>query len=332
MKKVYAYILITAFLFGSMEVACKIGGSTFDALQLTFLRFAIGGLLLLPFAIHELKARNYRLGSLDILQLTGVGLLGIPVSMVLFQESINASNASTVAVLICTSPFFTMIFAHLFTKEKLNGYKLIVLGTALLGVFFMLRPWDVQAGNTMKGMMMMLCSAFFFGGYTVAGKVCVEKMGLMAQTSFSFLLGSGILLIILLLTGRPVIRGVADNVPIVLYVGICVTGIGYYCYFKAIEMSDAATGSFAFFLKPAIAPVLARIFLGEVILWNTILGIGLILTASLINIVNQKRVAGIERSEKAREKRGAVPEKQQHAGAPEKEQHAGTAERERYGN
>ena len=300
MKKVYAYILITAFLFGSMEVACKIGGSSFDALQLTFLRFAIGGIILLPLAYNELKKRGYRLRREDILQLTAVGALGIPVSMVLFQMSIMASNASTVAVLICTSPFFTMIFAHIFTNEKLNGYKLTVLGVALLGVFFMLRPWDVQAGNTMKGMLMMLLSAFFFGAYTVAGKVCVEKMGLMAQTSLSFLLGSAILLVILLATGRPVTQGVADNIPIVLYVGIFVTGIGYYCYFKAIEMSDAATGSFAFFLKPAIAPVLARIFLGEVILWNTVLGIGLILIASLVNIVNQKRVAGIEKIEKRR--------------------------------
>ena len=100
--------------------------------------------------------------------------------------------------------------------------------------------------------------------------------------------------------GRPVLEGVASNIPIVLYVGIFVTGIGYFCYFKAIELSDAATGSFAFFLKPAIAPVLAAIILKETILWNTITGIGLILAASLMNILHQKRVAQQKRIEEVR--------------------------------
>ncbi len=300
MKKVYSYVLITAFLFGSMEVACKIGGTEFDELQLTFLRFAIGGLVLLPFALREIRSRGYRLSAADLLRLAGVGTLGIPVSMVMFQLSIMAANASTVSVLICTSPFFTMLFAHLFTEEKLNRYKLGVLGIALLGVVFMLRPWDVQEGNTFYGMGLMLLSAFFFGAYTVAGKVCAERMGLMAQTSFSFLIGSMILLVIILIMGKPVVAGVAEHLPIVLYVGIFVTGIGYYCYFKSIELSDAATGSFAFFLKPAIAPILARIVLKETILWNTVAGIGLILAASLLNILRQKQEGYHARVQQAR--------------------------------
>lgn len=300
MKKVYTLVIVTAFLFGSMEVACKVGGAELDPFQLTFLRFAIGGLILLPFAVAEMKRRGVRLHARDLLMLAGVGTLGIPVSMVLFQLSIMSSNASTVSVLICTSPFFVMLFAHIFTEEKLNRYKLRVLGIALIGIVFMLRPWDVQQGNSMFGMLLMLLAALTFGGYTVAGKVLVKRMGLMAQTSLSFLFGSFVLLLVILLMGRPVLAGVADNLPIVLYVGIMVTGIGYFCYFKSIELSDAATGSFAFFLKPAIAPVLAAVILRETILWNTFVGIGLILAASLLNIVQQKKEGSRAKAEAAR--------------------------------
>lgn len=289
MNKAYIFVVITAFLFGSMEVACKIGGASLDAFQLTFLRFAIGGLILLPFALRELKQKNIRLTGKDLLQLTGVGIIGVPVSMVLFQISIMASNASTVSVLICTSPFFVMLFAHIFTEEKLNRAKLLVLLVALVGIVFMLRPWDIQEGNSMFGMLLMLLAALFFGAYTIAGKVVASRIGLMAQTSFGFLIGSAVLLIVILAMGRPVLDGVAEHLPVVLYVGIMVTGLGYFCYFKAIELSDAATGSFAFFLKPAIAPVLAALILHETILWNTVAGIILILCASLLNIVMQKR-------------------------------------------
>lgn len=304
MKRAYIFVIITAFLFGSMEVACKVGGASLDPFQLTFLRFAIGGLVLLPFAIVEMRRRKVRISGKDLLQLAGVGTLGIPISMVLFQMSIMSSNASTVSVLICTSPFFVMLFAHLYTDEKLNREKLTVLGIALIGIVFMLRPWDVQEGNSMFGMVLMLLAAFFFGAYTVAGKALVSRMGLMAQTSFSFLIGSLILLGIILFMGRPVLAGVPDNLPIILYVGIMVTGLGYFCYFKSIAMSDAATGSFAFFLKPAIAPVLARIILGETILWNTVAGIVLILIASLLNIMGQKKKSAQQRAMEHRKSGG----------------------------
>ena len=38
------YILITAFCFGTMEVALKIGGTSFAPLQMNFHRFLIGGI------------------------------------------------------------------------------------------------------------------------------------------------------------------------------------------------------------------------------------------------------------------------------------------------
>ena len=289
MKKAYIYVILTAFLFGTIEVACKAAGSQFDPFQLTFLRFAIGGLILLPFAVAELKKNSVKLTGRDFIRLAGVGILGIPLSMVFFQLGIMNSNAATASVLICINPLFTMIFAHFFAGERLNKYKFIVLGIGLIGLVFMIKPWNVQEGNTVTGIIYMLLAAVFFGAYTVAGKVSVEKMGIMAQTSISFILGSLVLFIIILITGKPVTEGITDNAWLVMYVGIFVTGVGYFCYFMAIKASDASTGSLAFFIKPAIAPVMAVIFLKETILWNTYVGIGCILIASYMNIRFQRK-------------------------------------------
>ncbi len=289
MKKAYFFVVLTAFLFGTMEVACKVAGNDLDPFQLTFIRFAVGGLLLLPFAVFELRKNHIRLTLKDILILAGVGTLGIPISMVFFQVGVTNSNASTAAVLMSINPMFTMVFAHLLTDEKMNRHRVIVLAIALAGIVFMIRPWDVQEGNTVLGIVSMLLATIFFGLYTVEGKISVQKMGIMAQTSISFILGSLILLIIILIMGKPVTAGVVENLPLVLYVGIFVTGLGYFSYFTAIKLSDATTGSFAFFLKTVIAPVMAVIFLKETILWNTYAGIGLILLTSYMNINYQRK-------------------------------------------
>lgn len=291
MKKVYFFVVLTAFLFGTMEVALKLAGSELDSFQLTFLRFMIGGLLLLPFAIREMKKNQVKLGLKDFAYLLYVGILGIPLSMLFFQLGVMHSNAATASVLISINPLFTMIFAHFMTDEKLKKSNVIVLLIGLLGIIFMIKPWDLQEGNTVLGVILMLLAALFFGLYTVAGKISIKKMGIMAQTSISFILGSLVLLVIMLFMGRPVVAGVADNWAVVAYVSVFVTGLGYFSYFTAIRLSDATTGSIAFFLKPAIAPVMAVIFLGESILWNTYIGIILILIASYLNIRGKRKEA-----------------------------------------
>ena len=289
MKKVYFFVVLTAFLFGTMEVALKLAGSQMDSFQLTFLRFMIGGLLLLPFAAAEMHKNHVKISLKDLGYLLYVGILGIPLSMLLFQLGVMHSNAATAAVLISINPLFTMVFAHFMTEEKLNKTSVTVLLIGLLGILFMIKPWHLQAGNTVTGVILMLLAALFFGLYTVAGKISVEKMGIMAQTSISFILGSLILLAIMLLAGRPVLKGIVENWELVAYISIFVTGLGYFSYFMAIKLSNATTGSVAFFLKPAIAPVMAVIFLGEAILWNTYIGIALILLASYLNIRGKRK-------------------------------------------
>ena len=120
MKKVYGCVFLTGFLFATMEVSLKVAGTGMDSFQLTFLRFFIGGLIILPFAIAEMKKNKVRIGLKDIGFLTIVGITGIPLSMLFFQLGVMECNASTASVLICINPLFTMVFAHFILGEKMN--------------------------------------------------------------------------------------------------------------------------------------------------------------------------------------------------------------------
>ena len=56
-----------------MEIALKLGGSNFTALQMTFLRFLIGGLFLLPFAVHDIRKRQIKISKGDFAYLAMLG-------------------------------------------------------------------------------------------------------------------------------------------------------------------------------------------------------------------------------------------------------------------
>ena len=282
MKKVVLSIIATAFLFATMEVALKIGGANYDSLQLTFLRFLLGGIVLLPLGIKEYKSTH--ISRRDWLWLLLVGTMCIPVSMLCFQLGIERSNAATASAIICMNPIFTMMIAHIFTSEKMSRAKYFTVTMAMAGCFLLMRPWDVQEGNTPAGLILTLIAAITFGAYTVMGKKTLARIGTFAQTSFSFILGSLVLLIVMLFMHRPIISGIADHPLVLAYVGIIVTGVGYLLYFLSIKWSDATTGSLAFFIKPGIAPIIAVVVLGETIEWNTIIGIGLFFIGSFVTL------------------------------------------------
>ncbi len=275
---------MAATIFATMEVALKIGGVNLDSFQLTAVRFLIGGLILAPAAYFECRKSGYRLNGKDVAWMALLGIVGIAISMVAFQMGVLRCNAATAAPLFCTNPLYAMVIAHIFTSEKMDTRKWIAFALGVVAAIFMIRPWDVQEGNTALGMVIMVFAAVTFAAYTVMGKRSIKRIGTITQTSVSFIVGALILLVFTAATGHPVVVGLAENLAVVLYCGIVVTGIGYLFYFLAIRYSDASTGSITFFVKPAIAPVFAVIILHETVYWNTIVGIVLLVIASVITI------------------------------------------------
>lgn len=288
--KVYIGVIMAAFLFGTMEIALKIAGSSIDSFQLTAVRFFIGGLLLLPFAIKEMRDNDIRLDIKQFLYLGLVGIICIPVSMLIFQIGVLKSNAATASVLISMNTLFTLIFARIIDNEKISRNKIIAIFVGIIGALFMIKPWDMQEGNTVLGVVLVLIGAAAFGLYTVMGKKATDQVGIFVQTSFSFIEGAIVLAVINLIIGKPIIAGInMDNILPVLYVSVFVTGLGYLFYFIAIKYSNAVTGSVTFFIKPAIAPILAVLILHESIYWNSIVGIILVLVASFVNLRENKK-------------------------------------------
>ena len=55
MKKGAFYIAFATLVFSTMEIALKFVSGQFDPIQMTFSRFFVGGLVLLPVALKKIK-------------------------------------------------------------------------------------------------------------------------------------------------------------------------------------------------------------------------------------------------------------------------------------
>ena len=303
MKKGYMYIALTTLIFSTMEIALKLVSDDFNPIQLTFTRFFIGGLFLLPFAIVSLHKKQKYLSKKDLLYFAFLGFLGIVISMCLYQLAVLTTKASVVAVLFSCNPVFVTILAFLLLKENIHKSNVLALILEIIGSLIIINPFNTKLN--IFGVLLTIASTLIFALYGVYGKRKCLKFGGIVVTCFGFIFGSLEMLILIGLSHISYISNILANnnvlsifssiplftgysiqtLPVIIYICIINTGLGFAFYFKAMEETSAQTTSLVFFFKPILAPILALILLHEVIPFNMIIGIVFILLGSLSSII-----------------------------------------------
>jgi drug/metabolite transporter (DMT)-like permease len=307
-----AYVFVATVLFSSMEIALKTIAGRFNALQLNFLRFFVGALFLLPFALRSMRKRGLRPGGGDWGFFALSGFTCVVLSMGLYQLAIEYGKASIVAVLFSCNPVFIIPLAAVFLKERIRGFTIASLVASVAGMVSIMDPFgpakSAVGGAAGASIALTLGSAAVFAVYGVMGKARGGRIGGLATTAFSFLFGSAELAILIALSHAgpvaqslraaglggfaeiPIVKGLdLEILPVFAYISFCVTGMGYAAYFMAIETSSAAAASIVFYVKPALAPLLAMAVLGETIAPTTTLGIVLIAVGSTISFLGARR-------------------------------------------
>ena len=284
----YLYIVLCAVIFSTMEVMLKTVHGVFAPMQITCLRFLIGGLLLIPFALRSMKKKGAAFTRADVGFFALTGFLCVAFSVV--------------AVIFSCNPIFVTVLASLLLHERIRRNHIIALALELLAVLIIIDPLHASLDPT--GALLAIASALVFSFYSVVGKKRTPRFGGIAVTCFSFLFGSTELLVILLLGRTAAVGGlfaslgldIFVNVPLfsgiplsalpaLAYICAVNSAAGYVCHMMALEKTSAQEASLIFFLKPMIAPLFAFLFLREEITANMLLGIVCFLVGSGIAIL-----------------------------------------------
>lgn len=281
---------IATLAFSSMELVGKFVADQISPLQLTFLRFMIGFLQLLPLAIIEMRKRQIKLTVQDFGWLTTIGICNITLAMVLLQFAVTKIPASVAAIIISSNPIFVAIFASLILGEKITWRTVLGLGAGIFGLLLVTNIFNTTSNVNLLGLASAVGAALFFGLYTVLSKKVVARLGGLITNVGSFLMGSLALFFILVIKGDLNFQGVNQTtiVPI-LYLGTVVTGLAYVAFLEGLSRIDASKGAVIFFFKPLVASLLAFLILHETIGSNVWIGTLFIISGSVI-IVLQKRM------------------------------------------
>src|SRR5699024_10270497 len=227
------------------------------------------------------------------------------VSMTLYQISIGMAQPSDSRIMLNVNPIFRLIIGFVFLKEKLSDTNLLALVLTLVGLLIIINPFHLSGA---MGIMLGLLSSIIFGVYGVMSRVYGGKIGLngLSMTCLAFLFGSGELGILMAISHIPAVasaipsnfsqfsnipyfQGISlQTLPLILYISVLVTGVAFGLYFLSMDKVGILQASLIFLVKPALAPVLSLLILGEAMTAITIFDIVVILLGSLVTLMGEK--------------------------------------------
>ena len=261
--------IITLLLFASMEVASKPLMGSINPLVLTFWRFVCGITVLGIVMLVRRKKVKLSLKSISVLAM--MGILNTFISMSLLQLAVKNTEASRAATIFGSNPVFVVLIAAVigwerFTKKKGMG---LLLGIAGLVLVTGMHTFKIDAGTGYA-----LLASITFSLYILLGRKASLSADPITVNVVSFAFGIVALFIWLVAKGIPMSpAALQKELPSFLYLGIGVSGLGYVTFISAIRKLGAGNASTIFLLKPAVATVLAILFLHEAVTMNFVIGL-----------------------------------------------------------
>lgn len=205
-----------------------------------------------------------------------------------YYSAIRYLGASSAVLLLYTDPIYLTILAPLLLGEKNTGKTILALFLGLIGVFYVTRPEggfeQLEFGsNYLKGVFFGLTGGLFSSGVIISVRYLRDEYNGLTQLFWQ----SAISLFFLSPFAVSVPRDVLTaNLPVLVFFGVLITGIGAVFYIRGVTGVSAITGSVLTLLEPVSCIFFDYTVLGSPIHSGMLTGCVFILAAATVISLN----------------------------------------------
>ena len=256
--------LLTILIWGTTFISTKVLLTSFQPVEILFLRFVLGFL-----ALCLIYPRRLRLGERrQELWFAAAGLCGVTLSYLLENIALTYTLASNVGVLVSVSPVFTALFSHfLLRREKLRPAFFAGLAVALAGVVLLSYNGSAVLKLDPRGDVLALLAAAIWSAYSLITRH-ISSFGypVVQTTRRIFAYGLVFMLPALLIFGfRPSLEAVLEPVNLLnlVYLGLGACALCFVTWNFAVGKLGAVKTSTYIYLVPVVTLVTSALVLGE---------------------------------------------------------------------
>ena len=256
--------LLTILIWGTTFISTKVLLTSFQPVEILFLRFVLGFL-----ALCLIYPRRLRLGERrQELWFAAAGLCGVTLYYLLENIALTYTLASNVGVLVSVSPVFTALFSHfLLRREKLCPAFFAGLAVALAGVVLLSYNGSAVLKLDPRGDVLALLAAAIWSAYSLITRH-ISSFGypVVQTTRRIFAYGLVFMLPALLIFGfRPSLEAVLEPVNLLnlVYLGLGACALCFVTWNFAVGKLGAVKTSTYIYLVPVVTLATSALVLGE---------------------------------------------------------------------
>ena len=283
--------------FSTVEICGKkivATGADIDPFLMVFVRFLITGIVLTVFGLPAFLARN-KLQFADWANFFVNGLIGIAASLVLFHAGVLMfDKASSAAVVFSANALFAVFLARFINNEKLSWNKVLAVLIGVAGIACFVCESGAPSKGAFKALLVMASSALWFAVSVCFTKRVVARYGATLFMGMSSIFGALLILPVAFTRVAPAyaIEQIGIAFWPMCYMVLVGTTLAYALYYYGLAGSSTFAASMAFFLKPVLACLLARWYLGNRMNLWTLSGTAIILVAVALALWKAKDRSG----------------------------------------
>lgn len=263
-----------------------------DIPPLTFnaLRFLVGLLAIMPFALHEKHA--LRLSRHNLVLVLAAALTGPVLYQIGFALGIERTTATNTALLLATIPTWTAVFSILLGIIEIHKRLLMGVAISLSGIVLVIlsrsKTGLALSHDDLVGSLLVLGAAMAGGMANVVSKPVIQRVGSMPLAIWKYWITTAVLVII---ARNDLLSLSADNVPPssipnILYSGILAGAGGFLVVHIGIREIGPTRSASYFNFNPIIAAFASILILREPFSVWLLLGGGLTLLGVIMVRIN----------------------------------------------
>lgn len=280
----HLFAFVTIFIWGTTFISTKILLKAISPMEILYLRFTIGFLVLLLVYPHRLKVKERKRG----LYFAGAGLCGVTLYYLLENIALTYTFASNVGVIISIAPFFTAILAHLFLDgEKLRWQFFVGFAVAVVGIFLISFNGNSNLKLNPLGDILAVLAAVVWAAYSVlTKKISGFHYNTIQATRRVFFYGLIFMIPALFIFGIELnINQLMQptNLFNILFLGLGASALCFVTWNSAVKILGAVKTSVYIYMVPVITVATSVIVLRERITGIGVLGIVLTLAGLIIS-------------------------------------------------
>lgn len=293
----YLAVLIGVLGHASSEFVAVLSGVSGP--EVSSWRFLLGGTGLLLIALAVNGPRLLRSILLhECRTLLPLSFAGVTLAYLLFHWALDYATVIQVATLVTTVPIFVGIANQLINRQSVSTLKWLTGGAAVLAVALLVSDGYLSkfigAKTSLIGIFMALGCAALVAAFSVLVRPVISRHGALPVTALStFIGGLGLWAVVGIAFGKWVNPFTLPYLPAheawsLVVIAVWNTTLTQYLWIGGLANApDITRASFLFFLKPAVAALLAVYVLSQPLTLIQVLAICVICGTVLIEFAYQ---------------------------------------------